>query len=262
MRPLDREPNPPSPRASAATSSVSSLAHEVEIVTGLRACLAVLAVRAPSIRGAWIAPERRDEARELFARLGRLAREATPGELDRVAGTSLHEGVVLLTAPRRWASGKELRALMAPPAPRLAIALDRVRNPYNVGSILRSAAFFGVDAAVLGALAPHPGLTPDAVRVAEGGAEHLLLSRTTDLAGTLAQLRASGVRIYGAEADGAFDALSTDFVRPAVLVVGHEREGLSPRVREQCDAIVAVRGRGKVESLNVAIAASLVLARM
>jgi RNA methyltransferase, TrmH family len=61
-----------------------------------------------------------------------------------------------------------------------AIALDRVRNPYNIGAIVRSAAFFGVDAALLGTPAPHPGLPPTAVRVAEGGAEHLALARTTD----------------------------------------------------------------------------------
>jgi tRNA G18 (ribose-2'-O)-methylase SpoU len=144
----------------------------------------------------------------------------------------------------------------------VAVALDRVRNPYNVGAILRSAAFFGVDAALLGAPAPHPTLAPDAIRVAEGGAEHLLLTRTTDLADTLGRLRSRGVRVIGADGAAPAGAQGFAFERPVLLVLGHEREGLGPRVRAQCDALVAVRGSGKVESLNVAVAAGVLIAEM
>jgi TrmH RNA methyltransferase len=143
-----------------------------------------------------------------------------------------------------------------------AIALDRVRNPYNIGAILRTAAFFGVDAALLGAPAPHPALPPDAVRVAEGGAEHLLLSRTTDLADTLARLRQRGVQVVGTDVVDAKDALAFPFARPAVLVMGHEREGMSERVAAQCDARVTIRGSGAVESLNVAVATGVLVAQL
>ena len=85
-----------------------------------------------------------------------------------------------------------------------AIALDRVRNPYNIGAILRSAAFFGVDGALLGAPAPHPRLDSDRRARSRRGAEHLALARTTNLADTLARLRARGVRSVGA--DGHADA--------------------------------------------------------
>ena len=142
------------------------------------------------------------------------------------------------------------------------IAIDRVRNPYNIGAILRSAAFFGLEAAVLGAVAPHPALPPDAVRVAEGGAEHLTFVRTTDLADTLSRLRARGIAVVAAESDADKDAIGFAFKRPAVLVVGHEREGISDRVRSQCDAVVALRGAKTVESLNVAVAAGLLIAEV
>jgi len=142
------------------------------------------------------------------------------------------------------------------------IALDRVRNPYNVGAVLRSAAFFGVDAALLGAPAPHPGLPPLAVRVAEGGAEHVALARTTDLADTLARLRAKGVHVVGTDGHAETSALRHTFARPAVLVMGNEREGLGERIRAQCDAVVAIRGAGAVESLNVAVAAGVLISRM
>jgi TrmH RNA methyltransferase len=142
-----------------------------------------------------------------------------------------------------------------------------VRNPYNVGAILRSAAFFGASGALFGAQAqptPDAGshLAPTAVRVAEGGVEHLLLTRTTDLASTLAGLRKAGVTVVGADGHATASAIGFSYRRPAVLVLGHEREGLGERVRAQCDAVVAIRGSGHVESLNVAVAAGVLIAEM
>jgi tRNA G18 (ribose-2'-O)-methylase SpoU len=98
--------------------------------------------------------------------------------------------------------------------------------------------------------------------VAEGGAEHLCLSRTTDLADTLRRLRARGVKVIGADGAAEASALGFAFSRPAVLVFGHEREGMGPRVRAQCDAVVAIRGTGAVESLNVAVAAGVMIAEL
>jgi TrmH RNA methyltransferase len=144
----------------------------------------------------------------------------------------------------------------------IAVAFDRVRNPYNIGAVLRTAAFFGVDAALLGTPAPHPALPPQAVRVAEGGAEHLALCRTTDLADTLSRLRSRGVLVIGAEDYGTSTVSAVAQKRPLVLVLGHEREGLSERVRAQCDALVAIKGSGHVRSLNVSIAASILIAQL
>jgi len=210
-------------------------------------------------------------AREVRHEVGELARwaasrgvpcvESSPGEIARLAGSEHHEGLCVVARPRRWLSTGELAdALIS--ARGTAIALDRVRNPYNVGAVLRSAAFFGVDAALLGAPAPHPGLPPAAVRVAEGGAEHVRLARTTDLADTLGRLRARGIRVVGADGKATVDALRFAFARPTILVMGHEREGLGDRVRAQCDAVVAIRGRDAMESLNVGVAAGILLAEM
>ena len=210
-------------------------------------------------------------AREARNELGELARwaaaagvacgEASSRDLARLAGSEHHEGLCVLARPRRWLSTGELAdALLSTRG--TAIGLDRVRNPYNIGAVLRSAAFFGVDAALLGAPAPHPGLPPTALRVAEGGAEHLRLARTTDLADTLARLRARGVRVVGADGKATTDALRFAFPRPAILVMGHEREGLGDRARAQCDAVVAIQGRDVLESLNVGVAAGILLAAM
>jgi len=233
-------------------------------VYGLRAGLAVFARRRADILRVAYGAETRQATTDLiqWATAQQLpCREMDDQDLATVADSDHHEGLCVITRPRRWTPPSELAEILVRDRG-VAIALDRVRNPYNIGAILRSAAFFGVDAALLGAPAPHPALAPGAVRVAEGGAEHLMLTRTTDLVDTLGRLRARGVRVVGAESDATASAIGFAFERPTVLVLGNEREGLSPRVRAVCDALVAIPGSGAVESLNVSIAASLLVAEL
>jgi TrmH RNA methyltransferase len=233
-------------------------------VQGLRAGLAVFEARRDDVLRVAFSRAVRDE-------VGALARwaasndvrcgEASDAELDRIAGSSHHEGLCVLARPRRWLGTGELAELLV----RMrgtCVALDRVRNPYNVGAVLRSAAFFGVNAVLLGTPAPHPGLPATAVRVAEGGAERVAMSRTTDLADTLARLRARGVRVVGTDGHATVSALEHRYERPSMLVMGNEREGLGDRIRAQCDAVVAIRGSGAIESLNVAVAAGVLISRM
>ncbi len=236
---------------------------EIERIHGFRAGLAVLAKRPGDvIRVACV----REIVEEIERALGDHAGDVSIGvlpdrDIEKLAHSNQHEGLVLEARARHWATPQELGDLLTQKRG-VAIALDRVRNSYNIGAVLRSAAFFGVDAALLGAPAPHPGLDPNALRVAEGGVEHLVTARTTDLADTLSRLRARGVKVFGADGHADADALRFDFGRPAVLVMGNEREGLGPRVRAQCDAIVAIRGTGAVESLNVGVAAGVLIAQL
>lgn len=249
-----RRPPKGTPRAARLADS-----SPTEVTFGLRAGLAVLARRPDEVLevacSASLTPE---------LRRGRSGpppfplRQASDAALAHLTGSTHHEGLAVVARPRRWVPAAQLSGRLVE-ARGVAVALDRVRNPYNVGAILRTAAFFGVDAALFGAIAPQPALAPDAVRVAEGGVEHLLLSRTTDLADTLGRLAEQGVRIVGAEGAARESALSYPFRRPSVLVMGHEREGLSPRVRARCEALVAIPGTGAVESLNVAVAAGILL---
>ena len=231
---------------------------------GLRAGLAVFERRPDDVLRVLHTLELRREIAVLvqWAASRRLpCTEAPEAELDRFAQSTHHEGLCVVARPRPWATARALADALARTRG-AAVALDRVRNPYNTGAILRSAAFFGLEGALLGAQAPHPALAPTAVRVAEGGVEHLLLARTTDLADTLARLRERGVQIVGADGQAATSAAGFAFARPVVLVLGHEREGLGDRVREQCDALVAVRGGGHVESLNVGVASGVLMAEM
>jgi tRNA G18 (ribose-2'-O)-methylase SpoU len=233
-----------------------------EGIQGLRAGLAVFARRPQDIVRIVYARSVRYDILELARWAGSRGipcAETDDREIDRLAGSSHHEGLFIECRPRRWTSVHQLCDQLTR-SRGVAVALDRVRNPYNVGAILRTAAFFAVDGIVLGTPAPDPGLASTAVRVAEGGAEELPLSRTTDLAETLARLRSRGVRTIGTDAKAQTSALGFAFSRPTVLVVGNEREGLGDRVRKECDSLVAIRGQGRIESLNVAVAASLLIA--
>ncbi len=251
-------------RASAPDRTKVSKEKEGEIVFGFRAAMAVFRTRPNDVSRIGYARERRADVDALvtWATASRVPCDELPEtELARIASSTHHEGLVVRAAPRKWVSTTDFAdALIRTRG--FAVALDRVRNPYNVGAILRSAAFFGLDGALLGSIAPHPALAPDAIRVAEGGAEYLRLARSTDLADTLERLRGRGVRVVGGESDAEDSLFGHPFRGPLVLVLGHEREGLSRAVRAACDAVVAIPGSGNIESLNVGVAASLCIAEM
>jgi len=233
-------------------------------VDGLRAGLALFARRPHDIVRIAHAAAVRVEIQELVrwaAARHVPCKEMASADLDRLAGSAHHEGLCVFARPRPWLPAHDLADLLVMNRA-TAVALDRVRNPYNVGAILRCAAFFGVDAFLNGAPAPHPELSPIAVRVAEGGVEYLRCCRTTDLGATLSRLRARGVHVIGADGHTGSSVRGFAFARPTVLVVGHEREGLSARVRAECEAFVAVRGAGKIDSLNVAVAAGVLLGEL
>jgi TrmH RNA methyltransferase len=251
-------------RTPARTGEFRAPGAQGETILGLRAGLAVFDRRKEEIvRVAYAGAVARDvEALARWAESRRLPCDEVPEhELHRIAGSDLHEGLCVLARERRWASSADLADLLVRTRG-TAIALDRVRNPYNVGAILRSAAFFGVGAVLLGTPAPHPGLPPLAVRVAEGGAEHVVLARTTDLADTLSRLKTKGVRVVGTDGHAQDSVLGFAFRRPTILVLGNEREGLLDRVRAQCDAVVRIPGTGAVESLNVGVAAGVMMAEL
>jgi tRNA G18 (ribose-2'-O)-methylase SpoU len=90
----------------------------------------------------------------------------------------------------------------------------------------------------------------------------VILCRTPDLGETLARLQGRGVRVIGADSHAKGSAIGHRFGRPVVLVLGHEREGMTERVRAQCDELVAIPGSGAVESLNVSVAAGLLIGEM
>ena len=263
-RPYGDSGGPPPRESQSESAPQTRAAPGQEVVYGLRAALAVLAVRPEDVlQIACSGRSAADASSELRAaeERGIPCAELSDRELEGNAGSPHHEGLVVTTRPRSWATPRQLAEVLVA-ARGVALALDRVRNPYNIGAILRTAAFFGVDAVILGALAPGPDLASNAVRVAEGGAERVILCRTPDLGETLARMKSRGISIVGADAHSTQNAIGHRFKRPTILVLGHEREGMTSRVRAQCDELIRVPGSGTVESLNVSVAAGVLISEL
>ena len=182
------------------------------------------------------------------------------GDLNKLAATTHHEGLVadVLRAP--MLELEEWLATLPAEAPVLALWLDGVGNPHNFGAILRSAAHFGV----AGLLLP-PGatlaLSGAAARVAEGGAESVPLVRLPALPEAMAQLRAAGLSLAATLVEGGDDLFATTLPARLVYVMGAEGEGMDRELAQACDHQVSIPGTGAVESLNVASATAVLLAQ-
>jgi tRNA(Leu) C34 or U34 (ribose-2'-O)-methylase TrmL len=138
------------------------------------------------------------------------------------------------------------------------LVLDSLEDPQNFGTLLRSAEAVGVHGVVFPTRRQAP-LTPAAIKASAGATEHLLLVPVDDLAAALAELHLRGLRIVGGEADAPLSIRGADLRGPLAVVVGSEGHGLSPAVRRRCDLTVRIPLRGSVQSLNAAVAGSLLL---
>jgi len=182
------------------------------------------------------------------------------GDLNKLAATTHHEGLVadVLRAP--MLALDEWLATLPAGKPVLALWLDGVGNPHNFGAILRSAAHFGV----AGMLLPPDStlaLSGAAARVAEGGAEAVPLVRLPALPEAMAQLRAAGLSLTATLVEGGDDLFAAALPPRLVYVMGAEGEGMDRALAQDCDRQVSIPGTGVVESLNVASATAVLLAQ-
>ncbi len=230
---------------------------------GLEAALAVLRVRPHDVRRiayhAEVGPALGPHLREAAAR--RVAYAEKPDhELRAIAGSEHHEGIVLEAIEREILDDEGVVARFGPDrGPLRLVVLDGVENPHNVGAILRTAAFLGCEGLVVHGRTEQP-FPPGAIRIAEGGAEHVALARVVDLPGVLGALADRAVAVVGTDARAADDARAFRYPRRAAIVLGSEAAGPGPAVRARFTHLVGVRGVGAVESLNVSVAAGIVLA--
>ncbi|MBJ7515463.1 MAG: rRNA methyltransferase [Stenotrophomonas sp.] len=181
------------------------------------------------------------------------------GDLNKLSGTTHHEGVV---ADVQRAPVLELSQWLQqlPEGPVLALWLDGVGNPHNLGAILRSAAHFGAGGLLL-AEGSTLGISGAAARVAEGGAEAVPLVQLPATAEAMAQLRQAGFTLAATLVDGGDNVFAAELPQRLVYVMGAEAEGMDRALAAACDLQVSIPGSGAVESLNVASATAVLLAQ-
>jgi TrmH RNA methyltransferase len=231
---------------------------EPDRICGPAAVAALFARRPQAVLRLFYLPTRRAEAGPLCALLARTRkpyREVPAAELAKIAGTAHHGGIVAVAAPRAVPA---LPAAEALPATLLPV-LDGIGNPHNLGAIARSAAFFGCQALVVSGDPRQAGLSDSAWRTSEGGLEALSLYRATDLPATLAALAPRFLTVAAVARGGEPpEALAGD-ARPVALVLGNEEQGLAASTIAACARQVTLPGSGAVESLNVSVAAAVLM---
>jgi 23S rRNA (guanosine2251-2'-O)-methyltransferase len=236
----------------------------VELVYGKHSVRAVFLSRPESIRRMILAGKEsyHEEFIELARRAG-VEPELLPwGEFLRIGDLTQddkHQGIAVLTDPRPIYGEGDLDLLSDA---RVVLALDQINDPQNLGTMLRSAAFFGVDGLLL-LRNRSADLSPLVARIAVGGAELVKVFRVTNLARSLETLKKLGFWIYGLDERGPTTLAETQFDDRTVLVVGAEGEGLRRRTRETCDALVRIPGgREGLESLNAGVATAVALGEL
>ena len=174
--------------------------------------------------------------------------------LSEAAGTRDHQGIVAWCEPFRYADAYELAKQESP----LLVCLDQVTDPHNLGAVARSAEGAGASAVVL----PAHGsarVTPAVCRASAGAVEHLPVAVVPNLARYLADIKSNELWAYAADAEGTVALWDADLTGGVALVLGAEGKGVRPLVRRTCDATVSIPLGGKVGSLNVSVAAAVLL---
>ena len=193
---------------------------------------------------------------ELAAKRKVTVRQVGRETLDIYAPGLRHQGV-LAAIDAADVSGEEILDLPASPD-RLILALDGVQDPHNLGACLRSAEAVGVSAVII----PKDravGLTPAVRKAAAGAAERVPVAAVTNLVRTLDKLKQLGYWITGLAGESKESLFDVDLTGPLVLVMGGEAEGLRRLTGETCDRVVRIPMVGRIESLNVSVAAAVCL---
>ena len=172
--------------------------------------------------------------------------------LDRLAGSSAHQGVVAMGAANKYAN------LEAAVSSQLVVVLDGVEDPHNLGAIIRTAHAAGAGAVIIPERRA-AGVTDVVAKAAAGALEYLPITRVTNINRALEELKEKGYWIYGLDERGTETYDQAEYAAPTAFVLGGEGKGLHEQVRKHCDMLIRIPMAGKISSLNVSVAAGVVL---
>ena len=207
-------------------------------------------------------PDRLKSLLELARERGVPVHRVPRFDLDRSLGEARHQGVVARIAAARYANAdallEQLETRIGTPDPPLVIGLDGIEDPRNMGSILRTAECAGVHGVFI-AERRAVGLTSVVAKVAAGALEYVPVARVTNLVRLIEQLKERNIWVVGAAADAKQSHTEWDWKLPSAIFLGNEGHGLHRLVREHCDTLVRIPVSGKLDSLNVSVAAGVLL---
>jgi len=208
---------------------------------------------------------RHERLRELLqlAKQARVPVHRVPRSvLARSAGPARTQGVVARISAGRYSDAEELLdqlvAKMSQGSAPLILALDGLEDPHNLGAVMRTAECAGVDAIFI----PDRravGLTDTVAKAAAGAVEYISIARVPNLVRLIEQLKERNIWVVGAASQGSKDYTTWEWTLPTAIILGSEGEGLHRLVRERCDQLLRIPIVGHLESLNVSVAAGVLL---
>ncbi len=183
--------------------------------------------------------------------------EADPRKLDEMSETGAHQGVIAVCAAAEYKTVDDiLRIAEEKGEPPFIIILDKIADPRNLGSIIRTANCAGVHGIII-SKHDSASLTATCAKASAGAVEYTPVARVASLAKTIDDLKKKNIWVTGADASGDKELFDADLKGAVAIVIGSEGEGISRLVLEKCDFKVKIPMRGNVNSLNASIAASL-----
>ena len=185
--------------------------------------------------------------------------EADRRKLDGMSRTKSHQGVIAIAAVREYASVDDiLNAAREKGEAPLIVVCDELSDPHNLGAVIRTAEAAGAHGVII-PKRRSAGLTAIVAKTSAGAVSHVPVARVPNLTALLKELKEEGLWVYGTAAEGTPSLYNADLKGPTVIIIGSEGDGMGRLVREQCDFLVSIPMRGKVNSLNASAAAAVVL---
>lgn len=179
--------------------------------------------------------------------------------LNNMVKTELHQGICARVSSYPAVSLDQVISLWKKKAePPFMMILDSIKDPNNLGAIIRTAACAGVHGIVI-PKDRSAGPTPAVSKASAGALEHAFLCRVVNLANAIKRLKSEGLWIAGLDMESTRTVFSADLSGPIAVVVGGEEKGIRPLVKKQCDFMVKVPQTGHVDSLNASVAAAVTI---
>jgi 23S rRNA (guanosine2251-2'-O)-methyltransferase len=230
-------------------------------VYGINPVSEALKARGRAFQWVGVAKERHDLRLQRIVedcrRQGIAVRFVSRVELDRLAGNNGHQGIVAVTSSKGYS---DLEDVLAAKRGRyaLVVVLDGVEDPHNLGAILRTANAAGADGVVIPERRA-AGVTATVTKASAGASEHLPVARVTNISRTVEELKSQNIWTIALDERGSQSYESVDYNVDCALVLGAEGKGVHDLVRKKCDFVVSIPMLGQVPSLNVSVAAGVVL---
>lgn len=174
--------------------------------------------------------------------------------LDRMARGEVHQGIIAVSGEVGYA---DFEALFKTDKP-LIVVLDGVEDPHNLGAVIRTAEACGASGVVIPERHSAP-MSATVVKASAGASAHLPVIRVKNLVKAIDEMKERGVWVVGVDPAGSQDWTNFDYRSPVALVLGGEHRGLRRLVREHCDVLVRLPMLGKIDFLNISVAAGVVL---